>query len=197
MRPSIVIGTAVIFMAVCSGCASRLNDFSADMITKSGRITFSGKVYVSGEKMRTEMQGATSITRPDKKVAWVLLPEQMMYMEQPLDPRNLVATTDKPQGEVERTRVGQEMVDGKVCQKFKVVYTYQGRKDAVYQWICAGMKMPVKTASLDGAWSMEFRNLQYGPQQASLFEVPAGYKRFSQGVPAMKDVVGGALRNIF
>lgn len=120
-----------------------------------------------------------------------------MYMEQALDARTLVATTDKPQGEVERTRVGQEMVDGKMCQKFKVVYNYQGRKDTVFQWILSGLRMPIKTASPDGSWSMEFRNVRMGPQQGALFEIPAGYKKLSQNISTMKDVLGGEVKDIF
>jgi hypothetical protein len=197
MKIRIFTGVLSVFIMCACGCTAVSSDFSADAVSKSGRESFTGKAFVSGAKVRMEMQGAASITRPDKNVVWVLLPAQQMYMEQALDIRTLVATTDKPQGQIERTRVGQEMVDGKMCQKFKVVYDHQGRKDVVFQWVFPGMSMPIKTASPDGSWSMEFRNVRPGPQQGALFEVPAGYKKFSQGMPSAKDVLGGALKDIF
>ena len=51
--------------------------------------------------------------------------------------------------------------------------------------------MPVKTAALDNSWEMEFKNIRTGSQPESLFEVPAGYKKLSTGMPSMQDIMQG------
>ena len=56
-------------------------DFSADMVSSSPEGSFTAKLYVSGDKSRMETSGATTISRMDKKVVWILMPAEKMYME--------------------------------------------------------------------------------------------------------------------
>src|SRR4051812_38772377 len=62
-------------------------DFSADVVTTAGGQQMAGKVYISKEKSRFEMMGMVTIARMDKNVVYMLMPEQRMYMEQPVDPK--------------------------------------------------------------------------------------------------------------
>ncbi|MDD5207211.1 MAG: hypothetical protein PHS17_17430, partial [Desulfobacterales bacterium] len=57
-------------------------DFSADMIISTGgEEDAKGKIYMQGNRMRMEMDGdgdqnAVTISRPDKKVVRILMPEE-------------------------------------------------------------------------------------------------------------------------
>ena len=51
-----------------------------------------GKIFVAEDKMRVESAGTVSITRLDKKVVWLLMPTEKMYMEQDIRLQNIVPT---------------------------------------------------------------------------------------------------------
>ncbi|MBC8199398.1 MAG: DUF4412 domain-containing protein [Desulfobacterales bacterium] len=161
-------------------------DFSADMVstTKAGVVT--GKIFVAKEKTRMETPQTTIITRIDKNIVWILMSAQRMYMEQPLKPENVVATTDKMSGEIERKLVGKETVDGKTTNKYRIVYVVADKEETIFQWIAAS-GLPIKSAAVDGSWTVEYKNLKTGKQPDTLFEIPAGYQKFSFGVPVMPE----------
>lgn len=177
---AVIIGVLSIAPAVYAA------DFSADMVSSSPQGSMKAKIYVSGEKSRFEMPGAVSINRMDKKVIWMLMLREKMYMEQPLDPQTAMSTQEKLDGEIERTVIGKEAVSGINATKYRVTYETVGRRDAVFQWIDDANKFPVKTAALDGSWWSEFRNIRTSPQDPALFEIPAGYKKFA--IPTMNDI---------
>ncbi len=162
-------------------------DFSADMVSTTKAGVSTGKIFVAKEKTRMETLQTIIITRIDKNVVWILMPAQRMYMEQPLKPENVVATTDKMPGEIERKLVGKETVGGKRTDKYRIVYTAADKKEAIFQWIAADSGFPIKSAAVDGRWSIEYKNLKTGKQPDSLFEIPTGYQKFSLGVPVMPE----------
>lgn len=174
-----------------SAGAGYAGDFSADMVSSSKEGSFSGKVYVSGDKSRMEMAEAVTISRKDKNVAWMIMPQEKMYMEQPLDTRTAAGTQEKIEGEVERTAEGKETVNSRAVTKYRVTYEAQGRRETVFQWIDEAERLPVKTAAVDGSWSTEFKNIKTGPQDQGLFEIPAGYKKMSFDMSGMEDMLGG------
>ena len=162
-------------------------DFSADMVSTTKAGVSTGKIFVAKEKTRMETLQTIIITRIDKNVVWILMPAQRMYMEQPLKPENVVATTDKMPGEIERKLVGKETVGGKRTDKYRIVYTTADKKETVFQWIAADSGLPVKSAAVDGSWTIEYKNLKTGKQPHTLFEIPTGYQKFSLGVPVMPE----------
>ena len=162
-------------------------DFSADMVSTTKAGVSTGKIFVAKEKTRMETLQTIMITRIDKNVVWILMPAQRMYMEQPLKPENVVATTDKMPGEIERKLVGKETVGGKRTDKYRIVYTTADKKETVLQWIAADSGLPIKSAAVDGSWTIEYKNLKTGKQPDTLFEIPTGYQKFSLGVPAMPE----------
>jgi len=161
-------------------------DFSADMVstTKAGVVT--GKIFVAKEKTRMETPQTTIITRIDKNIVWILMSAQRMYMEQALKPENVVAATDKMSGEIERKLVGKETIDGKTTNKYRIVYVVADKEETIFQWITAS-GLPIKSAAVDGSWTVEYKNLKTGKQPDTLFEIPAGYQKFSLGVPVMPE----------
>ena len=164
-------------------------DFSADMVTTSEGMTTNTKVFVSADKSRMETPQSVTISRMDKKVVWILMPEQKMYMEQAFDPSKVMASSEKVEGEIERMPLGKDTVNGKITDKYKVTYQIGGNKDEMFQWIESGSNLPVKSAAVDGSWSVEYRNIKTGPQPDSLFEIPADYKKFSMDMPDMGDMM--------
>ena len=98
-------------------------DFSADMVNRSKEGSFTGKIFAAKDKIRMEMAGAVTITRMDKNVAWVIMPEQKMYMEQPFDPEKIAGATEKMPGEIERALVGHDTIDGRAADKYRIGYT--------------------------------------------------------------------------
>ena len=171
--------------------------YSADMLSRSGGQTVQSKVYVSGQKMRTEMSGNIAIIRMDKNVSWIIMPAERTYMEQPIDQRTLPKTSQEFTGEIERVSQGKEIVDGKPAEKFQVTYTEGGNRTSAYQWILDS-GFPVKMQALDGSWSVEYKNVNLGPQPDTLFEVPAGYEKFAMpsagagGMSSLKDIMSQA-----
>lgn len=151
-------------------------EFSADMTMQAGEQAMAGKIYATRDKMRYEMPMAVTITRLDRKVSYILMPEQQMYMEQPIDSTALAKAGAIGQGELERVPLGKERVDGRDTDKFLVTYSDTSTKGSmkVYQWIDA-QGVPIKVAAEDGTWTVFYRNVSVAPQPAGLFEIPAGY----------------------
>lgn len=176
MRTWAVLFFVWIAAGVPTARAEAWHDFSADMVTTAGGQSVHGRIFVSREKTRMEMPQSIMITRFDKKVAWVIMPTQNMYMEHPLDPNILARVSKEVPGEIERVSLGPEPADGRPAQKYKVTYSESGRQNAVYQWI-GESEIPLKIEAVDGSWAVEYKNMQTGPQPDSLFELPEGYQK--------------------
>jgi len=190
MRKLIGVSLAIVFMvSAIVGCGgpSATKDFSAEIVSKAGGQVSSGKIYMSGNKWRMDMSGygqkVVTIVRQDKKVVYMLMPAQKMYMEQKYTEEYARGMGDMTKGmgvagKVEHKKIGTEKVSGIMCDKYKITQDIGGQKTVLYQWIAKDHLFPIKSASADGSWSTEFRNFKPGKQPASLFELPAGYKKF-------------------
>jgi hypothetical protein len=187
-RLKLLSGAMFLLVLVFSGLVFA-QDFSADIVQTTTAGTFRGKIFVTKDKVRMESPESIIITRMDKKTTWVIMPAQKMYIEQPLDSRNITAVGEKFPGEIERTLIGEEMVDGKMAAKYRIVYEVSGKTETIFQWIDKASKMPTKTAAEDGSWITEYKNLNTGTQSDLLFEVPEGYQKFSYQIPSMEDIM--------
>jgi len=171
----------LLFFLLFSGMASAL-EFSADTITThKGTVGTTGKIYYKADRFRMDMKAPneiTMITRMDKKVIWNIMPKEKMYMELPFDLKNKPLVEEKLEGEIERKHVGNETIDGHPTKKYLITYKHGNKKEQVYQWLATDINFPVKNAAIDGSWVQEFKNIKMGSQPNSLFELPAGYKKF-------------------
>lgn len=150
--------------------------FSAEMESKASGQTFTTRMFVDGDKTRVEatMQGmnTVSIVRKDLKKMYTLMMNQNMYMEMPLDDKtdpNKMMEDPKAKWE----DMGSETVNGVDCNKIKVTSENGG----AYFWYSKADKHPVRMATLDGKATTDYKNFKTGPQDASLFEPPAGFKK--------------------
>ena len=177
MRKTIIM--TIILMSLVFVQAALALDFSADVVSRSKGGNFTGNIFVANDKVRMDMGPTSTITRIDKQVSWVLMQNEGMYMEQPLNPNVAVASSKNVPGEIERTPLGNEAIDGKDAKKYRITYESRGVRTTVLQWIDSATNIPVKTAAVDDSWSMEYKNLTVGVQPESIFEIPAGYQKFA------------------
>jgi hypothetical protein len=177
--------------------------FSADMVNAagSGPSGRSQKIYVQAGKIRMEgtgMKGGAVIADADAKTAIMLMPEQKAYFDmarmgmmiqalRPVDPNNPcpqwqeMARMRPNGGENEGAwtcqRIGPEQVNGRSTVKYEAT---SPKGEHITGWIDPKLKFLVKTESAQGR-GMELRNIQEGPQQASLFEIPTDYRKMDMG----------------
>jgi hypothetical protein len=161
--------------------------FSADVVNTSREGTMRGRAYVTDNAARIDMPGVgASITRMDQKRVIVLMEGERMYMEQPFDIRAASYVGDRVDGEVSRVLLGSESIDGRPAKKYMISAESNGVQAKIYQWIDDATLIPLRTDDADGNWSVEYKNLKTGPQDPRLFEIPAGYRKFT--MPNMSDI---------
>lgn len=183
LRITVFMVTLFLFPAMAAAFG-----FSADVVSGDGKEVMSGKIYISDDKMRTEFSEMISIVRVDKKVVWMLMPEEKMYMETvfQMSPKHQIPKAEVSPDEVERVFIGKETVNGYATDKYRV--TVKGYKEGShYVWISTdlGLPLPVKSAALDGSWWQEYRNIKVGSPNASLFEIPSGYQKVDMPIGIM------------
>lgn len=176
---------AVLSAAGVAHAAAEPKQFSADMVMQGPQGVIQAKLYVGDRKTRMEMPQAITILRLDRSLSYILMPSQHMYMEHPLDMNMVAQTSTSMPGETERKSLGKESVNGVPAEKFQVTFSQAGQApQTVYQWTGPN-GIPVKIASVDGSWSVEYCNIQAASQPDSLFEPPADYQKFA--MPNMAD----------
>jgi hypothetical protein len=159
--------------------------FSADQVHTTRKKTTTGKVYAIENAMRSDAEDkgkkSISIIRFDRKVMWVLMPEQKMYLEMPWgDPAEWAVAAKGAQ--VQREPLGPEQVGAFHCDKSRVTATYQGLTGTYIEWAAKELDgFVLKRQDEKGSWSTEYKNVQLGAQDPSLFELPAGYQKMSMG----------------
>ena len=144
-------------------------------------------------------QRMVTIVRQDRKVIWVLMPEDRTYLEMPLG--SSPDQGDLSAWEVEMTAVGPEKVEGLETTKSKVIMKHpRGDKLGGFWWTTAdGVAVKMDMLAVEGAartrMKIELTNLQVGKQDPALFEIPAGYQAMAMpGMGAMVPGAGGAER---
>jgi hypothetical protein len=168
-----------------AGAQTSIPSFSADEIRTMRKQVTSGKIYASADAVRTEGESkgkkTISIMRLDKKVVWNLMPDQKMYMELPFMGSADVASMAKD-ATIEKDPLGSEQVGAYHCDKYRVKTTYEGKVYTSIEWDAKELNgFAVKKGDEKGAWIIEYQNVHLGPQDPSLFELPAGYQKFSLG----------------
>lgn len=169
--------------------------FSADftMTSAAGGEMSSGKIYFSLPKMRMESssKGQETIMIMDQgsQTAYILMPKQHMYIESRTNQQNpMMRQSPKaptsfdpnhPCGANEKCeKVGTETVNGRVCDKWVTT----GAKGMSTAWVDQKLTFPIKTQSANGEiWQLT--NIKEGKPDASLFQVPAGYRKMD--IPGM------------
>ncbi len=208
LRTRILLLTAVLLLALSIVAqVPHLTPFSADMEISSMQAgpanrDMSGKLYVSPQAMRMDMEGegprqAIIITTFATKTTDILMPQQHMYMEHkagenpmhrgpntadvhPYDPKNPCATDPGTTCK----DLGSETVNGRTAEHWQVTHKDGAVSDL---WIDDQLHFPIKTVTEGTIWQL--KNIKEGPQEASLFQVPSGYRKME--MPGMGGMMGG------
>jgi hypothetical protein len=156
-------------------------EYSADRIMETEAGTFEGKVYSAKDKERNEtrMRGMTSvmILRRDEQLGWMLMPAQKMYQQMDLA-KAQQQSGGQPQDQVDITEVGSETLEGQSTTKYKLIM--KDGSAGGFMWftkdgIMVKMDSVVKNGRDKSRMTVTLKNLKIGSQDASLFELPAGY----------------------
>ncbi len=169
-------------------------EYSADTVMETAEVAIRGKVYAAPNKERREYaeggQKIAMIVRADKKLAWLLMPEEKMYME--FDTKTEGRSDDLSGWKIEQTVIGPETIDGHKTTKSKIIMTGpKGEKLAGFWWLTKdNIIVKMDAIAVDKGrkdrFKIENKNIKIGKQDPTLFEVPAGYQKM-----AMPDI--GAL----
>lgn len=191
IRRIILILAAITLACWLGASLAPAAEFSAQIVQRMGSQENRGKIYFQGEKMRQEFstkEGASiSIARPDKQVMWLIMPGQKMYMEMAFDKSDLgkVMQMPKEKEKAEMKLLGTETVNGYQTEKYETMIGGRGRQVKHYMWVSKKLGVPIKMASEDGSFSMEYQDIKEENLPASLFEAPAGYQKMAmpKGMP--------------
>lgn len=178
-------------------------EFSGEIVNTSNEgAVVQAKIYFAKDKIRVEPQGGAKgrsmaggavIMNLATQTSTVLMDQQHMYMEMPVQMANRQnAWNFFRTGDVENAcsdwlqlpqnkggtchKVGSDTVNGRSTVKYEGTNA-KGETGTV--WVDPKLRFPVKWENKNG--SGELRNIQEGSQPASLFEVPSGYTKFDMG----------------
>jgi hypothetical protein len=177
-------------MLCCVGihAQTKVPAFSADQVQTTGKHIKTGKVYSDGRAVRVEAQDAKgnqsiTILRPDQKTVWVLTPASKTYMDMGgLGEGSMDLAKSAENAKGERQALVSEQVGTYHCDKYHVQTTWQGKVFNSIEWDAKELDgFPVKQAGEKDEWSKEYSNVRAGPQDPSLFELPADYKKIDLG----------------
>ena len=172
--------------------------FSADTAfsTAAGK-RYQGKVFREGNMVRSEMSAngnfVTQIVDLDKQVSYLVIDRQKMVMvsrgplaigpvgfvrrvgEDPCRPAGI-----SPEKHFSCNKVGEEAVNGRQTLKLEVTETENGHAVMEYSWFDPKLHAVIKVER-GASTILELRNIQEGPQPASLFAIPNGYRQIEAG----------------
>jgi hypothetical protein len=165
--------------------ATDMSVYSADIVTETSEGTHQSHMYVKGKKQRMEMneegQKAINIIRDDKKVMWMLMPDQKIYMEMPLTRQreDITSRLKDPDVKMEKKFLTDEKVDGHSSKKYHVTMTRNGKKEGSgFLWEATDLNnFPVKWQEEDGKSTVTWKNIKPGDMPDSMFERPSGYQK--------------------
>lgn len=166
-------------------------EYSANATIENEEGTMRQKVFVTPTKERKETltgagEGAVQIFRFDKMVMWMLMPSQSIYMEHAIGGGSSRGD-DPSQWTYEHTVVGAETLNGMQVTKHKTIATStDGKKYGGFTWqtadgITIKQDLLYKEGKKTKRMLTELSNLEIGRQDPKLFEIPAGFTKFSMG----------------
>jgi len=173
-------------------------EFSADIVNLDKAGTPPVRVSFAKDKMRAEVQGGAHgggaiIVNFAAQTSTVIMAQQHMYMEMPAqnsgqrigynffetgDVENACGDWQKSSHSQGATckKMGDESVNGRSAVKYQA---NSANGDVSFFWLDPKLRFPIKWQGKNSAG--ELRNIQEGPQPASLFEVPAGFTKMDMG----------------
>lgn len=197
MRATLVVTSMLLGAGTLAHAAEPIPlkvEYSADYVMETADGAMRGRLNGAPGLERREdlIEGSTmiSIRRDDKKVMWMLMPSERMYMEMKFGQMEggKSRTPSPEEYKTEMTTEGREEVNGMMTTKSKVIMTgTDGSKMGGFWWTTDDgllVKMDVISVAKGEKIRMkrELTNVKIGPQPKDLFEIPAGYQSMSMGL---------------
>jgi hypothetical protein len=176
--------------------------FSADIVSVNANgepAAQPGRLYVSDDKVRIEtpdVAGGYFVVDETSNAAFFVRPAKEIFMEarqsslltqilisvDPADPCrkwqamavSAGAAAAAHGGQWRCEQIGEEIIDGRKTIGYSMA---SPMKKQGAGWIDLELKILLRTKTEGGA-SIELKNIQEGPQPASLFEIPASFQKF-------------------
>jgi hypothetical protein len=168
--------------------------FEMDMTQATG-----GKIppEAAAQMKAMGMGNMVIISRPDKKLAYMVYPEMQAYVENEIKDSEDPKAAD--QWKIETTEVGKEGVQGHPCVKNKVIVTdNKGDKHESTVWNATDLKkFPVKieTAERNAQVTMLFKEIKLTKPDVALFDAPKDFKRYDNMQSLMQEEMMKRLPN--
>jgi hypothetical protein len=183
----VIVMVCMVLSAFAWAAGPAFNNFSADIVTSTHGETHTSKIYSKDGKSRMEAGGSgrdmITISRPDKKAVWMLMPGTRTYMEMPFNRKRagISSQLSDSAAQTEKKFIANETVEGHPAKKYHVTVTMDGKKEASgFLWEATDMNnFPVKHQTEDGEITTVWKNVKRGGVSDLLFEIPAGYKKMS------------------
>ena len=135
-----------------------------------------------------------TIARPDRRMSMVIYPAAKSYVEIPMSKEEAADINRK--FTVAKTKLGQESVGGRSCEKNKVILTSDtGEKHEALVWYAADPKnFPVKVEMEQGSSTvvMLHRDVKLTKPEAKQFEAPTGFTKHA----SMEALMQGAMMKL-
>jgi Domain of unknown function (DUF4412) len=156
-------------------------EYSADRTIETEKGNFTGKVYVTRDKQRNEMDmggmQSVMIIRKDKELGYMLMPAQHLFQQLDLQSAQKQAG-GQPQDLVDITEVGSETIEGQSATKYKMIM--KDGSAGGFMWITKdGIPVKLDAITKEGnqksRFTMTLTNIKVGTVDPAVFEVPAGY----------------------
>ena len=194
-RAGRLVQRSLVPLAFVAGLAAaqQPGQFKANVRMKNGAdgSTATGTTYFGGAKVRTELtvdgQNMVVLADPSAKSQYMLMPSEKVYMQMPIgqgpvsmpitgpsDPTNPCGGGS---GNTDCVKGPNESINGYDAVRWDYTSAEGARTRA---WISTKLRFAVKSQDDNGS-SMELSNIAEGPQPASLFGIPAGYKKMDMG----------------
>lgn len=174
---------------LAAGVLDLKTEYSAVSTIGTGDKAQEGRLWRTPVALRHETAAGarpqTVIARLDRKVAWLLVPDQKLAIEMGLDSVGLPVELLNGGGGLKQTVVGEETIAGRKTTKIRVERPATADKGTRFEglvWTTAdGIIMRLtgsgESEGRKGAVNMSFRDVKVARQDPALFELPAGYRR--------------------
>jgi len=173
---------ACLALAPCVSAGEAL-EYSAVQRIETVPGPFLNRIYIACDRERQDAslggETVTTIIRRDKGVAWLLIPRQKLYEEieaGAASVASLPGQLDPSQG----TTLGEERLDGQPVHK--VAIPMDAGRQFAHVWLSSeGLvlktEIPADEQSGRPGSVIQLQNVQFGKQDAKLFELPEGYRQ--------------------
>jgi hypothetical protein len=137
------------------------------------------------------MSHVISVIRPDKKLIYVIYPDQKSVVSMPLSKEDAEAAERKPK--LQKTELGKETIEGHPCVKNKVVVSDdKGQLLEATTWNATDLKefpIQIQTKEKDSTSIVRYKQVQFVKPEAKQFDPPAGYTQYTDTMEMMQAIM--------